>query len=584
MISRILRRLRHRWYPNRLSPAATPDALWFLCVAAAIAVWHGDKLRFIRAYSVAFAFITTLGLGALFFVLIHHLVRADWSLVACRRMERITRLLYLGPLLFVPILLQSRVLYPRLLSTQDALLAVSPRTFYMSLPFFCARSISYLGVWGWLASWYRQGDPRESADQSKAEQMRRASGPSMVLFGLTTMLASFDWWMSLQPCFYSSIFGIYVFAGSVVAAVGLLVVVSASSQTRLESLTVEAADERHDLGKWLFGFVFFWGYIAFSQYLLIWYANLPHEIAFYATRWSSWKWLTVAVVLSHFVLPFIVLLSREAKRSKVVLTAMAWMLLVSHLGDVAWLILPALQPNGLQVGPAELLVLAFIISTVVFVLRSSPLQLPPLAAGAMRAGVVRDAVSTPRFAARQHNPDVARSPSHPTTLPRLLAGVTHLITELYSSWKARTAVSSWLWPWPWRTPTVARSPAPEPSHLSARRSKRHEPVHARIHPGRGLRWTPAVVAAAAISGGYLTASSFEWRVRDAAARRLAAAADASQAQQRNQGRELLSEYRWVARSEKVLRIPLERAKELVLREYAEPFTEGQPSQPSGVSE
>jgi hypothetical protein len=179
--------------------------------------------------------------------------------------------------------------------------------------------------------------------------MQRWSAPSILATGVTLTFAAFDWIMSLDAHWYSTIFGVYIFAGAFVSALALLALLT----LLLESLgvygPVSTVEHRHDLGKLLFGFTVFWAYIAFCQYFLIWYAGIPEETVFFLRRWTgSWKAVSLLLCFGHFAVPFVLLLSRHGKRSRWVLGLGALLLLKMHWVDLYWLIMPTLDHAGMH--------------------------------------------------------------------------------------------------------------------------------------------------------------------------------------------------------------------------------------------
>ncbi len=293
----------------------------------AISYAFGPPARFWPAYLVAWLFATTVAAGALFFVLIHHLTRAGWSVLFRRQAESVAGAIPALALLFVPIALRLESIYPW---TEAA-------------AFFRMRAFAYLGLWSAIAWWFRRLSVRQDMSGSLeiARSLRRASAPALVLFGVTLTFAAFDWIMSLDPGWVSSIFGVYVFAGSAVAYFAFQSVASALLHSR--GLTPSVTPEHfHGLGKLLFGFVCFWAYIAFSQYLLIWYANLPEETIWYARRLEgSFRFAAFALASGHFLLPLFALLSAKVKRAPRSLAACGAFLLAMHYLDLYWLVIPS---------------------------------------------------------------------------------------------------------------------------------------------------------------------------------------------------------------------------------------------------
>lgn len=295
----------------------------------AISYSAGPPARFWPAYLVSWLFVTTVAGGALFFVLIHHLTRSGWGVVFRRQAESIAAAMPALALLFLPLALGLERIYPWTEGTD----------------FFRLRAFFFLALWSLTALWFRRLSVRQDMTGSLeiARSLRRASAPALVLFGVTLSFAAFDWVMSLEPRWFSSIFGVYFFAGSAVAYFAFQSVTSALLHSRglTPSLT---AEHFHGLGKLLFGFVCFWAYIAFSQYLLIWYANVPEETVWYAERLrGGFRDASFALAVGHFLLPFFVLLSARVKRIPSLLAACGAFLLTMHYLDLCLLVMPGSQ-------------------------------------------------------------------------------------------------------------------------------------------------------------------------------------------------------------------------------------------------
>ena len=344
----------------------------FISLVTAATALSTQRSRFIHAYFVATGFLTTIGLGGLFFVLLHHLVKSRWSVLACRHMQSVANLLPWCMALFLPNLLWAREIFPWMNPSGAANLAATDHIGYMKTAGFFVRTAIYFLVWTCLVWAYK--NPKSQIEGSRESERhlywcRRMSGPAMVLFGVTTTFASFDWFMSLQPNWHSAIFGVYIFAGAVTAALSVLALFTIQLE-RLgvvrESSNVSA---RHDIGKLLFGFVFFWAYIAFSQYLLIWYAGMRTEISFFSLRLNThWLPLTLWLAALQFVFPFVVLISATAKRSPLVLFITSLVVIVAHALDIFWLVIPALESGHSHLGFADVAptVLAFSSLLLVF--------------------------------------------------------------------------------------------------------------------------------------------------------------------------------------------------------------------------
>jgi hypothetical protein len=215
--------------------------------------------------------------------------------------------------------------------------------------FFLIRVLVYFAIWSlWAVRLYRNSAAQDEAPSlARARSAERWSAPGMLVLTVTVALASFDWLMSLDPHWYSTIFGIYVYSGaalSFVAALALLLMFFRGAGVLRGSVTHE---HYHDLGKWIFGLTVFWAYIAFSQYMLIWYANLPEETVWFRDRLTgSWRSVAAVLVLGHFIVPFLVLVSRAAKRRLGVLGAAAAWILLMHYTDLYWIAMPVFSPKG----------------------------------------------------------------------------------------------------------------------------------------------------------------------------------------------------------------------------------------------
>jgi hypothetical protein len=314
------------------SPAARPQ------------LWH--------SWLVAALFVLSVALGGLFFVLVHHATQAGWSVVVRRIAESAMATLPYLALLFAPALFFGvGDLFHW--SHADAVAAdplLTHKRPYLNVPFFALRAVLYFAVWSGLAVWFgklsRLQD--ETGDHEITRRLRRASAPGLLLFALTVTFAAFDWLMSLDPHWYSTIFGVYFFSGSMVATFAFLALVMLAARRSGLLVEVVTVDHLHDLGKLLFAFVAFWAYIGFSQFFLIWYGNLPEETAYFARRLTgSWQAASILLAVGHFVVPFFFLLPRTIKRNGTALASAAGWLLVMHLLDLHWLVMPKLHPEGL---------------------------------------------------------------------------------------------------------------------------------------------------------------------------------------------------------------------------------------------
>lgn len=335
-----------------------------LALLAAVMSESGIE-HLLHSYLVSVCFVVSLGLGALFFVLIQHLTRAGWSVVVRRIAEVMAASLPYALLLFAPLLLLLLVGDSRLYSWNDATLRESDsliqgKAAYLNAPFFVVRTLIYFAVWSVIARYFWRTSLRQDAsgDKQLTLNMQKWSGPAMMAFAVTTCFAAFDWLMSLDPHWFSTIYGIYFFSGAVVGFLACLTLATMGLE-RFGLLRNKVTEEHyHDLGKLLLGFLMFWAYIAFSQYLLIWYADIPEETAWYLVRQNGgWQWVSLALLFGHFVLPFCGLMSRRAKRSRLTLASWAAWLLVMHWIDLYYLVMPTFSPTQVPLGIIDLFVL-----------------------------------------------------------------------------------------------------------------------------------------------------------------------------------------------------------------------------------
>ncbi len=306
--------------------------------------------QFYHSYLVAFAFWTSIGLGGLFFTMVHHLTGAVWSVVIRRMAEAVAMTLPIMGILFIPILLNHHDLYHWSHSdavSHDAIL--QSKAGYLNSTFFVIRSIAYFAIWSFLsirlAQMSRQQD--SESDNSIALKMLRFSAGGMILFALTITFAAFDWLMSLDAHWYSTIFGLYYYAGSVLAVLSFFAITTIYLKRKGVLKGIVSEEHYHDIGKLMFTFMVFWTYMAFSQYFLIWYANIPEETTWYHHRGvGSWKSISLLIVFGHFSIPFFALITRAAKRSENWLIFMALWLLCFHWLDMYWNVMPNLYPEG----------------------------------------------------------------------------------------------------------------------------------------------------------------------------------------------------------------------------------------------
>jgi len=322
-----------------------------LLVGFALGYFQVDAGFGLSAYLTAFMYCLSIALGSLFFVLIQHLCRAGWSVVVRRVAELMMVMVVPLAILFLPILfslLGDGTLYswdnPNYAEEHHIPAQIwDAKQLYLSGGFFAVRACIYLAVWSMLAIYfYRKSSLQdETGEKALTESMQARSGPAIILFSLTTSFAAFDWLMSLAPMWFSTMFGVYFFAGSVLSAHCAIAAGSYLLQkygAMRDEVTVE---HYHDLGKLIFGFVFFWTYISFSQFMLIWYANIPEEQTwFYDRQDGTFGYLALVLIFFHWMLPMAGTMSIHVRRRPTLVFMWAVYILILHYVDLYWVVMP----------------------------------------------------------------------------------------------------------------------------------------------------------------------------------------------------------------------------------------------------
>lgn len=341
-----------------------PDSLaaltFPLCVGGLIALvlgWaigsFGVSAKFgMSAYLAAFMYCLTVALGSLFFVLIQHLVRAGWSAVVRRIAELVMVMILPLAVLFLPVIatliMGDGVLYnwdKASYGTDNHIPSIvwDEKIRWLDQKWFTVRAICYFLIWAGVAMFYFRGsvEQDETGDKSITDRLQFWSGPSVVLFCGATSLAAFDWIMSLSPMWFSTMFGVYMFTGSVLSAHALVAVLSYVLKNHGAMRDEVTVEHYHDLCKYMFGFLLFWAYIGFSQFMLIWYGNIPEETQwFYARQNGAFGLISILLVFFHWVLPWFGTMSMYVRRRPKLVVFWGVYILVLHFVDVYWMIMP----------------------------------------------------------------------------------------------------------------------------------------------------------------------------------------------------------------------------------------------------
>jgi len=309
--------------------------------------------QFMQSYLMAYMLCLGVTLGSLALGMVHQLSGGAWGVVIRRPIGAAARVLPVMTALFLPIALGMSRLYPWTnadLVAHDEVLR--HKQLYLNTPFFLARAALYFLVWNvlsyFLNAWSLEQD--RNPDPRIARRMQNLSAGGLLAYGLTITFAAFDWLMSLEPHWFSTIYGVLIMGGQGLSALAFLIValVWLSRRPPLDRIVVAA--HFHDLGNLMLAFVMLWAYFSFSQYLIIWSGNLPAEITWYTHRLQTgWRWVGTLLVLFHFAVPFVLLLSRAVKRDPQMLVKVAIAVLIVRLLDLFWLIAPEFHPAGVAV-------------------------------------------------------------------------------------------------------------------------------------------------------------------------------------------------------------------------------------------
>lgn len=317
----------------------------------------GKVLHAIAAYHIGAFAALTMSLGCLFLVMVFHLTNAGWTGTIRRQIENVMTLV---PVCAVLVLLGivADVLLGRSRDSQlfmwlhhsvaDNYL-LEKKSSFLNPAFFTIRAAIYVSLWTFLTRrlWYFSTLQDRTGDRSITARARFMSAWGMLCFALSVAFAGFDWMMSIDFTFFSTMWGVYIFAGSVYSAVALMAIIFATLRRRGVLEGIVTAEHFHDLGKLLFTFTVFWAYIGFSQYFLIWYGNIPEETAFFNAR-STPGWMGVGAFLciGHFLAPFLVLLFRRIKRTPVLLATLAGWSILAHIVDLFWIVRPVVYAGA----------------------------------------------------------------------------------------------------------------------------------------------------------------------------------------------------------------------------------------------
>lgn len=309
-----------------------------------------DPQQFLRSYLLAFLFVLAFPLGSYAIVNLHHLTGGSWGFAIRRLLEAAMRTLPWMALAFVPIALGMRKIYPWMDPERAASSEViAHRAPYLNESFFLIRAAAYFAIWTIFMLIEMRLSSRfdRRGDQKTVRRMRTVAGPALGLYALTMTFAAIDWGMSLEPEWSSTIFGVVFIVGQGLTTMAFAMIASTWLGRRAPFDRWMSEDHFHDLGKLMFTFVMLWAYVNYSQYLIIWSANLAEEAPFYLHRAQhGWQLVAIFLIVFHFVLPFLILLSRRVKRDPKQLALISIGLILLRWVDLLWLVNPSYHPTG----------------------------------------------------------------------------------------------------------------------------------------------------------------------------------------------------------------------------------------------
>ncbi len=325
--------------------------------------------QFAYSWLFGFAYCFTICAGCFFWIIVHHAVDAEWSVVVRRQWENIAQCLLLLALFFIPVILFRHHLYEwmNIPAGQDHLL--DAKRAYLNFPFFLARAViffSYFAIFAFLFRMISVGQDRDGNPASTL-RMRRLAFVALPLFALALTFGAFDWLMSLNYHWFSTMWGVYIFAGACGSSMSLTVLVMAALRNAGYFKDVVTIEHFHIMGKWMLAFTVFWAYIGFSQYMLIWYANIPEETEYFILRnIEGWNLLSILLVVGRFFVPFALLLLRSTKKNLRTLCLVSGWILFMQLIDMYVVILPELHRTGVHVSILDFFPVLGIAGTLAF--------------------------------------------------------------------------------------------------------------------------------------------------------------------------------------------------------------------------
>lgn len=368
---------------SRSLPERTVRLGWLLLVVGLVIAAAGyltDAAHSAFIHNIYFLYLTSISVGAIFLIALEYITGAVWSVLMRRVSEYLTVLVPVAAVAALPLFFSLHDLFhwthEEVVANDAILQSKEP---YLNVQFFTIRFVVFFAVLTLFAWLFRRNSAKQDTTKDQALTSRNAklAAGFIPLFAIIVTFLAIDWAMSLEPHWFSTIFGVYFFSGTVVATLAAvtLIVLTFMEANILPQLR---RDHLYSLGALMFAFLNFWAYIAFSQFMLIWYANLPEETGWFMMRWANgWEYVSVALIVFQFAVPYLVLLPQDAKMDPKRLKFSAIWLLVAHLVDIYWLVLPTHSKTvgfaWYEIGYPAALVGLVIVTLSVMVKRRNPI-------------------------------------------------------------------------------------------------------------------------------------------------------------------------------------------------------------------
>jgi len=340
-------------FPEGLDVTKTCYGVGVVGLIASFIGYFLNYKQFFYSYLTSFTFFTSIALASLILVMIHHITKSSWGTVIRRIPESFIKNIWIWALFMLPIIFGMSSIYKW--TSADYVIGdpiMEGKIPFLNSTFFIVRQVIYFAIWGYLGHKLHKVSVKmdETNDWGLTKLLQKISAPGILLFSLTLAFASFDWLMSLDAHWFSTMFGVYFFAMSFQALFPVIILLVFWMQKNNILENTVGKSHIYDLAAWFFGFTVFYAYIAFSQFLLIYYANIPEETLWYYHRLEgSWAVVTYALLFGRFLIPFVLLLNRDSKHNHKLLIFVSVLVLVMHITELHWIVMPIISYSGISV-------------------------------------------------------------------------------------------------------------------------------------------------------------------------------------------------------------------------------------------